>query len=804
MRIDRYAGRVRALVTAVMIGGLLLSIGLSPSGSVVTPAQAATRTFFVDPSGSDTTGTGTQAKPWQTIGKSVTQAIAGDLVLIGPGTYAETITIEKTGAPGSPIEFRANGGAVIIDGTASTRDAVFVTFSSYVVIDGWTVQNAPRAGLRIDSSDHVTVRNGTFANNGRWGIFTDFSDDLLIENNEAYGSVLEHGIYHSNSGDRPTIRGNIVHDNHAAGIHMNADVSQGGDGIISGALVEGNIIYNNGVGGGAAINMDGIVDSVVRNNLLYNNHASGIAVFQQDGAVCSNNDQFLNNTIVMASDSRWAITIPASNCTNNKLFNNILYSGHSFRGSISLGAWPISGFQSDYNVVMDRFTTDDGDTRLTLAQWQALGNDAHTVIATLAQLFVAPGSDFHLKTGGPAIDAGKTLANVATDLEGNTRPRGSAFDVGAYESGGAAATSTPSPTATKTPTRTPTSTNTPTNTPTRTPTATPTKTATPTSTPSATATPTRTATPGPSATPEPPSTSTPTATASPTHLATATNTPTMTPSITPSNTSTATLTRTPTRTATPVPTNTPTRTPSRTPTKTPAATLEPTRTVTPIANPICSLAPTHGRVGAKLEITCTGFLSEESVGVYWDTTRSASLTSKNASNGGVTFSVAIPNTSGGTHKAIVRGKMSQQRASLTVVVEPKVSLSPRSGEPRDRVTVTLSGFRAGEVVTVRWYVTASTTKTIRRSIRISSNGSASFGFSVPSTANNGKHKIQAAGDQGTTGSTTFTVTGVAPAVIQSPVVRPTTTPVPEPTSEPTKIAVQPETTTIPDPATPES
>ena len=258
---NRMQVRTARLVPGFVVALVLLATFAGPGMPPGQRASAATRTLYVDPSGSDSTGTGTSAKPWKTIGKAVQQAVAGDLVLIRAGTYAESITIEeKHGTAAAPIEFRANG-AVVIDGTASSRDAVFVTYSSYVVIDGWTVRDAPRAGMRIDASDHVTVRNGTFANNGRWGIFTDFSDDLLIENNEAYGSKLEHGIYHSNSGDRPTIRGNVIHGNYAAGLHMNADASMGGDGIISGALVENNIIYDNGTGGGAAINMDGITDS---------------------------------------------------------------------------------------------------------------------------------------------------------------------------------------------------------------------------------------------------------------------------------------------------------------------------------------------------------------------------------------------------------------------------------------------------------------------------------------------------------------------------------------------------------------
>jgi parallel beta-helix repeat protein len=86
---------------------------------------------------------------------------------------------------------------------------------------------------------------------------------LLLENNECFGSVAEHGIYVSNSGDRPVLRRNRVHDNNASGIQLNADLSAGGDGIITGALIEANVIYNNGTGGGAAINLDGVQNSIV-------------------------------------------------------------------------------------------------------------------------------------------------------------------------------------------------------------------------------------------------------------------------------------------------------------------------------------------------------------------------------------------------------------------------------------------------------------------------------------------------------------------------------------------------------------
>src|ERR1019366_10582320 len=41
-------------------------------------------------------------------------------------------------------------------------------------------------------------------------------------------------------------------------------------------------------------------------------------------------------------------------------------------------------------------------------------------------------NDYHLQARSPAIDAGASV-NVATDFDGNPRPFGPAFDVGAYE-----------------------------------------------------------------------------------------------------------------------------------------------------------------------------------------------------------------------------------------------------------------------------------------------------------------------------------------------------------------------------------
>src|SRR5262245_51501493 len=161
-----------------------LSLPLLPRTSGELLAATVGRTLVVDPAGSDTTGDGSAAKPWKTIQKAASQVQPGDLVQIDAGTYSGPITIDRGGTAAAPITFRANA-AVVVEGSGSSRDAVTITYADYVTVDGWRVQHATRAGLRVDNSNHVTVKNGVYADNGTWGIFTDFSDDVVIEGNEA-------------------------------------------------------------------------------------------------------------------------------------------------------------------------------------------------------------------------------------------------------------------------------------------------------------------------------------------------------------------------------------------------------------------------------------------------------------------------------------------------------------------------------------------------------------------------------------------------------------------------------------------
>jgi parallel beta-helix repeat protein len=392
--------------------------------------------YYISESGNNSNNGLTPQTAFATLQYAANLVSAGDSVLVLAGNY-NGFDIRKNGNQNSRIVFKAIESNVVIDVRNSvTPDGINIENADWIVIDGFEIKDQPRAGIRIVLSDFVVIRNNNCYNNYRWGIFTGFTDNILIENNSCSFSEDEHGIYLSNSSDRATIRNNHSFNNNGCGIHMNGDISMGGDGIISNVVVEGNIIHDNGYGGGSAINMDGVQNSEIFNNLVYNNHATGISMYRIDGGDASKNNKVYNNTIIQPADGRWNILV-ADGSTGNTIYNNILINHHSYRGSINADAASLSGLVSDYNIIVNRFSNNGGNSNMTLTQWQALGYDLHSAIANPEdQIFVDnTNSDYHLLQNAQAVNAGTNLVLpiVFEDLDNVSRPQGSTFDIGCYE-----------------------------------------------------------------------------------------------------------------------------------------------------------------------------------------------------------------------------------------------------------------------------------------------------------------------------------------------------------------------------------
>jgi parallel beta-helix repeat protein len=93
-----------------------------------TLPEPTLRTRYVSTTGNDGFP-GTSAMPWRTIQHAADLSQAGDLILIQPGVYRETVSVPTSGSAAQPIVFRGNGPGAILDG-ADAAIAAGVTWTA--------------------------------------------------------------------------------------------------------------------------------------------------------------------------------------------------------------------------------------------------------------------------------------------------------------------------------------------------------------------------------------------------------------------------------------------------------------------------------------------------------------------------------------------------------------------------------------------------------------------------------------------------------------------------------------------------
>jgi parallel beta-helix repeat protein len=449
-------------------------------------ARVVSGVFYVDAQNGDDTNPGTIEQPWQTLGKVANTGFApGTRIRFKRGAVwdGEYLDIAAQGAENAPIVYEAYGTG---NPPKIQNGAVALSGAQYAIVRNFEVTGSPYAGIALqDGTHHTQILSNTLHDNagGIWtgndvgmsnrmaensiylnqgngiaidSVFCTPGNETVIAYNEIYSNAW-HGI--ELSGNYHIVENNVVYSNGAnpdgtddlvghSGIHLfsrfhEGDPDMGGDHNI----IRNNIVYdtrdrNDDATDGNGIQMDmWCDDNLVYNNIAYHNDGPGITIFG------GSRNRIFNNTLYdngLHLGYRWAKTqlmVGSSEevaAADNAITNNIAFSTdeETFAVFIEDTSQPLDNvFAANlyFNAAGGNLTGRGSEGAVSLSEWNRMdwaddleGNPLFMDAATW---------DFHLSSASPAIDTGRTVSWLLTDLDGNPRPcpAGGNYDIGVYE-----------------------------------------------------------------------------------------------------------------------------------------------------------------------------------------------------------------------------------------------------------------------------------------------------------------------------------------------------------------------------------
>jgi hypothetical protein len=329
-------------------------------------------------------------------------------ILLRDGTYALS---SQLWLEGTDIVIRSVSGdrdSVVIRGQGMTGGVshVFEVDASAVTIADMTIGHVANHAIQIhgeNDRDDLWVHNVRIYDTGEQMIkgSLSFSNNLASDNGVVECSLFEYtaGIgpqYYIGGVDVHRGANWIVRDNEF--YHIRSPEEDLAEHAIhfwsnaSGTLVERNRIVDCDRGIGFGLGGSGHTGGIIRNNMVYVTRDVGIGLESSPGT------KVLNNTVYV--ENYWS--------------------------SIEYRFAATSGVSIVNNLTNHTIASRDGGS----------GTAQDNVTDAQASWFVSPATgDLHLASGSTSsvVDQGQSLADVDDDFDGDDRPQGSAYDIGADE-----------------------------------------------------------------------------------------------------------------------------------------------------------------------------------------------------------------------------------------------------------------------------------------------------------------------------------------------------------------------------------
>ncbi len=279
---------------------------------------------------------------------------------------------------------------------------------------------------------------------------TSWNTACKIYNNEVYDGDCDAMTFH---GTYIEIYNNFVYEHNNGPAHA--------DGIVCNGLwydtrITENIrIYNNlVVNSGQMIYLDACSSNrTIRNVWIYNNICYETADYSRGGdhptpigIVLAHGSGGYDSLIYIYNNSIYntfeGIVLGGFNGSKIYVKNNIMHNTKT--GGDFCFMWSSSGTKTDIDIDYNQYhayndrsrSVQYRGTNLTFAQWRGSPYNREVNGQEGDPLYSSPPSDFTLQSNSPCIDKGidELSAIFSVDRLGVSRPQGSAWDIGAYES----------------------------------------------------------------------------------------------------------------------------------------------------------------------------------------------------------------------------------------------------------------------------------------------------------------------------------------------------------------------------------
>tara|TARA_B100000497_G_C7693373_1_gene422404 strand:- start:152 stop:1534 length:1383 start_codon:yes stop_codon:yes gene_type:complete len=234
------------------------------------------------------------------------KAASGDVIKVMPGTYKETIYIDKENITLSGVIVK--GERPLLDGENTRNDGILAAGHG-VVIENFLIKHYKANGIMTQGANNFIIRNNIVVGTSVYGIFPQFGKNGLVSHNIL--SKVEDAAIYVGMCDNVDVVYNETFDS-VMGIETENSHN---------ILIEGNYMHDNAVGFVASL-VPGLPiktakNTLVRNNFILNNNIDN---FAPPGAIAAGLPSGVGAFIFAADEARFEGNIISDNVSAGIVF----------------------------------------------------------------------------------------------------------------------------------------------------------------------------------------------------------------------------------------------------------------------------------------------------------------------------------------------------------------------------------------------------------------------------------------------------------------------------------------------------